>query len=99
MNEIDVEGEWLVSRQVLWKVPQQLLEKSPNPEAPPRSKRSWSLTDSSEQQRGEVREGGEEKGGGGGRGHEGGWGGRECGEGGRERGNLPQRVTGVDVLL
>lgn len=56
MNEIDVEGEWLVSRQVLWKVPQQLLDKSLDPkrQEEPRSKNSWAVTDASEQQRGEV---------------------------------------------
>lgn len=62
LNELDVEGEWLVLRQVLWKVPDSLLEKTlsvreGNPRtsaAQERKKRSWTLTDSSQHQRGEV---------------------------------------------
>ena len=66
MNEIDVEGEWLVLRQVLWKVPQQLVDKSQDlkaEKASTSSKKSWDITDSAPapQQRGEVREGGRER--------------------------------------
>ena len=45
-----------MSRQVLWKVPQQLLESrdAKNSAEVPHSKKSWAFTDSSEQQRGEV---------------------------------------------
>ena len=98
LNELDVEGDWLVLRQVLWKVPDSLLEKSLTlkDDNPPsafssRKQRTWSLTDNSQQQRGEVREGGRRREGGGeggGEGREGGRrGGREGGgEGGREGG-------------
>ena len=86
LNELDVEGEWLVLRQVMWKVPQSLVDKSlrlktddKGGAVQERKKRSWTLTDTSQQQRGEVREG------------EGGWvegeGGKmEGGGGGREGG-------------
>ncbi len=44
-------------RQVMWKVPQQLLDKSlalKEEKLAQQAKQSWSLTDTSEQQRGEV---------------------------------------------
>ena len=56
LNELDVEGEWLVLRQVMWKVPQQLLEKSltlQEDKSAAKPKQSWNL-ESSQQQRGEV---------------------------------------------
>ena len=56
LNELDVEGEWLVLRQVMWKVPQRLLDKTLLPheeKSASKPKQSWTL-DSSQQQRGEV---------------------------------------------
>lgn len=57
LNELDVEGDWLVHRQVLWKVPKQLLDKSltlkEENSSSARPKQSWNL-DTAEQQRGEV---------------------------------------------
>lgn len=58
-----MEGEWLVLRQVLWKVPESLLEKSlslkeDRSRSSSQEKKSWSLTDTSQQQRGEVIKGG-----------------------------------------
>ncbi len=70
LNELDVEGEWLVQRQVMWKVPQPVLDKAMNirvekEEASPRIKKrtNWDITtQSTDHSRGEVRE----RGGGGG---------------------------------
>lgn len=62
LNELDVEGDWLVTRQVLWMVPHQVLDKAltlkedRKAESSTRTNRSWSLTDTSPQQRGEVSE-------------------------------------------
>lgn len=59
LNELDVEGEWLVQRQVLWKVPQVVLDKAlsiRDEKAPTKSKKqSWNISEVSDQSRGEVR--------------------------------------------
>ena len=63
LNDLDVEGEWLVQRQVLWKVPPELLEQR-KPASDVRSKKeAWSLLPEDEESKGEVREAGRGEGG------------------------------------
>ena len=53
LNDLDVEGEWLVQRQVLWKVPGELLQSRAGHKS--RSRREqWSLFPDGEQE--EVRD-------------------------------------------
>ena len=57
-----MEGEWLVQRQVLWKVPAEVLMGSKEEEEKGKRKQGWNLADKMDQSRGEVsrerREGG-----------------------------------------
>ena len=57
-----MEGEWLVQRQVLWKVPEEVLMSSKEEEEKGKRKQAWNFADKMDQFRGEVsrerREGG-----------------------------------------
>ena len=61
-----MEGEWLVQRQVLWKVPEEVL-KGYEEEEKGKKKQAWNLADKMDQSRGEVSGGGGKVGGVGGR--------------------------------
>ena len=60
LNEWDVEGQWLVQRQVLWKIPKYILEKALGKAARRDShqrrqrREAWSLTVDDEEEMGEV---------------------------------------------
>lgn len=59
LNEYDVEGQWLVQRQVLWKIPKYILDKVQGKPSKGDSKRrqrreAWSLTGDDIDQMGEV---------------------------------------------
>ena len=55
MNEYDDEGEWLVQRQVLWKIPKYILDKvQGKPSGGESQRRSWSFTSGDEEETGEV---------------------------------------------
>lgn len=53
LNDLDVQGEWLVQRQVLWRVPSELLQSRSGHRAKPR-REQWSLIPEGEQE--EVRD-------------------------------------------
>ena len=55
LNEYDDEGEWLVQRQVLWKIPKHILDKvQGKPSGGESQRRSWSFTSGYEEKTGEV---------------------------------------------
>lgn len=58
LNEYDVEGQWLVQRQVLWKIPKYILDKmqgKPRTDSQRRRRReAWSLTSDDGEEMGEV---------------------------------------------
>ena len=55
LNEYDVEGVWLVQRQVLWKIPKYLLDKvQGKPRRDSQKRQAWSLTVDEGEEAGEV---------------------------------------------
>ena len=56
LNEYDVEGVWLVQRQVLWKIPKHLLDQMQGrPRRDSRKRQAWSLVADEGEEAGEVR--------------------------------------------
>ena len=57
LNEYDVEGVWLVQRQVLWKIPKYLMDKMQGrPTRDSRKRQAWSIVADEDEEAGEVRE-------------------------------------------
>ena len=57
LNDIDVEGEWLVQRQVLWKIPAEVLKsfEEKQEQVKEKKKQVWDFVTETDQSRGEVR--------------------------------------------